>query len=153
MSGFGVCLRLDVSLIFWFVFRIPLCLCEVVSTPSLPGFRCVPITPACGRGGGCSPPGGGGGAGPPPPHGGCRESDAGTGPVGVQQVALTAAFRSSSVNSRCFFVPGARSLLRTSAPRLVRDGEPDARRLSRCAWSAWATLSAWASRLCSTTAP
>src|ERR1700682_4955243 len=48
MSGFGVGLRLDVSLIFWFVFRIPLCLCEVVSTPSLPGFRCVPITPAWG---------------------------------------------------------------------------------------------------------
>src|SRR5471032_2230726 len=82
-----------------------------------------------------------------------RESDAGTGPAGVQQVALTAAFRSSSVNSRCFFVPGARSLLRTSSPRLVRDGEPDTRRLSRCAWSAWATLSAWPSRLCSTTAP
>src|SRR5260370_34325271 len=86
-------------------------------------------------------------------HGGCRESDAGTGPAGVQQVALTAAFRSSSVNSRCFFVPGARSLLRTSAPRLVRDGEPDTRRLSRCACSAWATLSAWPSRLRSITTP
>src|ERR1700680_1296941 len=59
MSGFGVGLRLDVSLIFWFVFRIPLCLCEVVSTPSLPGFRCVPITPACGRRAGCPRPAGG----------------------------------------------------------------------------------------------
>ena len=86
-------------------------------------------------------------------HGGCRESDAGTGPVGVQQVALTAAFRSSSLNSRCFWVPGRRSFARTARPRFVRDGVPDARRLSRCAWSAWATLSAWPRRLCSTTAP
>src|SRR6202048_3097342 len=59
MSCFGVGLRLDVRLIFLVVFRIPLCLCEVASTPGLPGFRCVPITPACGRRAGCPRPAGG----------------------------------------------------------------------------------------------
>src|ERR1700738_3954923 len=59
MSGFGIGLRLDVRLVFWGVFRMPLCLCEVVSTPSLPGFRCVPITPACGARAGCPRPAGG----------------------------------------------------------------------------------------------
>src|ERR1700686_758489 len=51
--------EVDVSLIFWFVFRIPLCLCEVISTPSLPGFRGAPITPACGARAGCPRPAGG----------------------------------------------------------------------------------------------
>src|SRR5271163_4302543 len=112
MSCFGVGLRLDVRLIFLVVFRIPLCLCEVVSTPSLPGFRCVPITPECGARAGCPRPAGGRapvtlrtlagrGHNRSAPagqrHGGCRESDAGTGPAGAQQVALTAAFRSSTV--------------------------------------------------------
>ena len=45
--------------------------------------------------------------------------------------------------SRGFFVPGRRSFARTGMPRFVRDGEPDARRLSRCACSACATCSVW----------
>jgi hypothetical protein len=48
-----------VRLIFLVVFRIPLCLCEVISPPSLPGFRCVPITSACGARAGCPRPAGG----------------------------------------------------------------------------------------------
>ena len=42
-----------------------------------------------------------------------------------------------------FFVPGWRSFARTGMPRFVREGEPDVRRVSRCACSACATCRAW----------